>query len=122
MTQKTGMARWVAAASNSWAGLCAAWKDEAAFRQECVALAIGVPGAWWLCAGNAWVFVTLLSSILLIMIVELLNSSIEAAIDRIGPEHHPLSGKAKDVASAAVLVACIVASSVWLTAVWTRFH
>jgi len=121
MNENKGIARLRAATINSWAGLRAAWRDEAAFRQECVALVIAVPLAWWLCAGNYWIFVALIASILQIMIVELLNSAIEAAIDRIGLERHQLSGKAKDVASAAVLLACLVAAFIWMMATWSRF-
>ncbi len=121
MENNRGFKRLIAAGKNSIAGLQAAWKDEAAFRQESIALLIGLPAAGWLCNGQGWVFIALIGSILLVMIVELLNSAIEAAIDRIGPERHSLSGKAKDVASAAVMVACLLAGMVWVNALWNRF-
>ena len=72
--------------------------------------------------GRAWVEVALLAgSVLLVLIVELLNCGIEFAIDRIGPERHPLSKKAKDVGSAAVLLACLWAGGIWLVALFRFF-
>ena len=101
---RTGLDRIRAAAGNSWRGLQACWRSEAAFRQETVlALPLLVLA----------VFLLMMACVLLVLIVELLNSGIEAAIDRIGPEHHPLSGLAKDVASAAVSLSLLLAVVVW---------
>lgn len=103
----------------SLAGLRAGWK-ETAFRQEATASAVMLPLAFWV--GQSWVEVVLLAGVVLIvMIVELLNSSVEAAIDRIGPEWHSLSKRAKDMGSAAVLLSLVLCACVWAAALWTRF-
>jgi diacylglycerol kinase (ATP) len=79
-----------------------------------------LPLAFWV--GQSWVEVVLLSGVVLIvMVVELLNSSVEAAIDRIGPEWHSLSKRAKDMGSAAVLLSLVLCAGVWAAALWTRF-
>ena len=103
----TGWRRLVNATGYSWAGLKAAWRNEEAFRQEGLLCAVLTPLALWL-GDNA------VERSLLIVIVELLNTGIEAAIDRIGPERHELSGRAKDIGSAAVFVALLNAGVVWL--------
>jgi diacylglycerol kinase (ATP) len=113
LQQHKGWRRLVNATGYSWAGLKAAWRNEEAFRQEallCVAL---TPLALWL-GDSAVERALLIGSLLLIAIVELLNTGIEAAIDRIGPERHELSGRAKDIGSAAVFVALLNAGVVWL--------
>ena len=93
-------------------GLRAAYKKESAFRQELVLAAVLVPLGVWL--GRSGVERALLiGSVLAILVVELLNSAVEAAIDRIGPEPHKLSGRAKDMGSAAVLVAMLVCALTW---------
>lgn len=103
----------------SLAGLRAGWK-ETAFRQEATASAVMLPLAFWV--GQSWVEVVLLAGVVLIvMIVELLNSSVEAAIDRIGPEWHSLSKRAKDMGSAAVLLSLVLCAGVWAAALWTQF-
>lgn len=94
--------------------------QETAFRQEAMAAAVLLPAAFWL--GRGWVEVALLAgTVLLVMIVELLNSGIEAAIDRFGPERHPLAKRAKDLGSAAVLLALLLAGGVWAAALHHRF-
>ena len=103
----SGWRRLVNATGYSWAGLKAAWRNEEAFRQESLLCALLAPLALWL--GDSAV-----ERALLIVIVELLNSSLEATIDRIGPERHELSGRAKDIGSAAVFVALLNAALVWL--------
>jgi diacylglycerol kinase (ATP) len=115
-----GFARLVSAWGNSVRGLKLAWTGERAFRQE-AALALGlVPTAFWL--GQGWVEVALLAgSVGLVLIVELLNSAVEAAIDRIGPERHELSGRAKDLGSAAVWLALVLSTGIWGGALWQRF-
>ena len=103
----------------SLAGLRAGW-DEKAFRQEALAAVVLVPAAFWL--GRGWVEVALLAaSVVLVLVVELLNSAVEAAIDRIGPEWHDLSRRAKDMGSAAVLLSLLLCGGVWLGALWQRF-
>ena len=96
----------------AWQGLCFAWRDEKAFRIEVVCfvpLLLMVP---WL-TSSGLERAALIAVLLFVIIIELLNSGIEAAIDRIGLEQHPLSGKAKDVASAAVGLAVVIAALVW---------
>lgn len=102
----------------SFRGLRAAW-TEPAFRQEVTLAIVMVPAAFWL--GRSWVEVAVLcASAVLVLIVELLNSAIEAAIDRIGPEWHELSKRAKDIGSAAVLLALLLCAAIWLAAIWHR--
>lgn len=111
--QHKGWRRLVNATGYSWAGLRAAWRNEEAFRQEALLCTALAPLALWLGDG-AVERALLLGSLLLIVIVELLNTGIEAAIDRIGPERHELSGRAKDIGSAAVFVALLNAAVVWV--------
>lgn len=109
---KQGLERLIAAWVNSWRGFHSAWQHEAAFRQECYLLCLLAPAAFWL-GENAVQVAILLMSCLIVLIVELLNSAIEAAIDRIGPERHELSGRAKDIASAAVFLSLAQVVLVW---------
>lgn len=116
---RTGINRMVHALGYSFEGLRAGWK-ETAFRQEVIAAIVLLPLAFWL--GRDWVQVALLAgSVVLLMIVELLNTGIETAIDRIGPEWHDLSKRAKDMGSAAVLLALLLCIGVWAAALWQRF-
>jgi diacylglycerol kinase (ATP) len=116
---RTGFNRIWHATGYSLAGLRAGW-HETAFRQEALAATLLLPAAFWL--GRSWVEVALLAgSVLLVMIVELLNTAIETAIDRVGPEWHDLSKRAKDMGSAAVLLALLLAGGIWVVALWTRF-
>ncbi len=108
----TGLRRLIKAAHCSWAGLEAAWCNEEAFRQEGLLVLLLSPLALWL-GDTPLERAALIGSLLLIMIVELLNSGIEATVDRIGPEHHELSGRAKDIGSAAVFVSLLNAAAVW---------
>ena len=117
---RRGLGRLWFAAGYSWQGLRAGW-DERAFRAEASAAVVLLPLSFWL--GNGWLEVAALAgSVMLVMIVELLNTAIEAAIDRIGPEWHDLSRKAKDMGSAAVLLSLVLAGGIWLAAAWSRFH
>jgi diacylglycerol kinase (ATP) len=103
----------------SVAGLRAGW-SEPAFRQEAIAAIVLLPAAFWL--GRHWTETALLAgSVLLVMIVELLNTAVEAAIDRIGPEWHDLSKRAKDMGSAAVLLSLLLAGGIWISALWQHF-
>jgi diacylglycerol kinase (ATP) len=106
------LARIVRAARYSLAGLRAAIANEAAFRQELALFIVLAPLGLWL-GRNGVERTLLLGSLLLVLIVELLNSAIETLVNRIGSEHHELSGVAKDVASAAVFVALIQVPIVW---------
>lgn len=112
-----GLRRIVAAARYSIAGLRAAVRHEAAFRQE---LAIGVPMvllALFVAPGR-WPALAMIASVMLVWIVELINSAIEALADRIGTEHHPLLGRAKDLGSAAVMLSLVLAVATWTVALW----
>ncbi|HEX5684396.1 MAG TPA: diacylglycerol kinase [Ideonella sp.] len=116
----SGLSRLRQAWINSMRGLRMAYQGERAFRQEAALAVVLVPLSFWV--GRSWVEVALLAGcIWLLMIVELLNSAIEAAIDRIGPERHVLSGRAKDVASAAVWMALMMCVGIWGAALWARF-
>ncbi|NOY16404.1 MAG: diacylglycerol kinase [Gammaproteobacteria bacterium] len=108
----TGIRRIINAAGYSYAGLIATFKNEAAFRQELLLMAILVPVALWFGEGSIEK-VLLVSSLLLILIVELINSAIESTIDRIGSEQNELSGRAKDIGSAAVFLALLNAVVIW---------
>lgn len=107
-----GINRLIKATRFSWQGLRAAYQHEEAFRQEVWVLVVAIPLALWLGDGGVEKAL-LMGSLLLLLIVELLNSAVEAAIDRVGAEHHELSGRAKDMGSAAVLLATINVACVW---------
>ena len=110
---KTGFTRVKLATVYSWQGLSAAWVNEAAFRQECSIGLIMLPLAF--VVGRSAVEIALLIGVLaIVLITELLNSAIEAVVDRVGSEHHELAGRAKDVASAAVFVSLCLAAIVWI--------
>lgn len=115
---RRGLNRILHAGGYSFQGLRAGW-GETAFRQEAILAMVLVPLAFWL--GQSWVETTLLGgSVVLVMIVELLNTSVESAIDRIGPEWHDLSKRAKDMGSAAVLLSLLLCGGIWLGALWQR--
>jgi len=116
---RTGFDRVWHAAGFSIAGLRAGW-GETAFRQEALAAIVLLPASFWL--GKSWIEVALLAgSVLIVMMVELLNTGIENAIDRIGPEWHDLSKRAKDMGSAAVLLSLVLCGGIWLAALHQRF-
>lgn len=117
MKSRSGLQRLWRATGYSWAGLKAAWRYEAAFRQE---LFVGVPAialALWFAPGR-WQMLVLIGSVLLVLVVELLNSAIEALADAISPDAHPLLGRAKDLGSAAVMVALALAVVCWIAVFW----
>ena len=117
---RTGLDRIVRATGYSMSGLAMAYRGESAFRQEFWLAVIMLPAAFWL--GRSWVEVVLLAgSVMLVLIVELLNSGVEAAIDRISFEMHDLSKRAKDLASAAVLLSLLLCGGIWISALWLRF-
>lgn len=100
-------------------GLRAGWW-ETAFRQEALAASVLLPLSVWI--GQSWVETALLAgSVLIVMIVELLNTGIETAIDRIGLERHDLSKRAKDMGSAAVLLSLLLCLGIWVSALFQRF-
>jgi diacylglycerol kinase (ATP) len=116
----TGLRRIVNATLFSFAGLRAAWRDEAAFRHELLLCAVLIPTGVWL-GQTAVERALLIGSCMIVLLVELLNSSIEAVVDRIGAEHHRLSGQAKDLGSAAVFVSLLLVLVVWGLIAWERF-
>ncbi len=107
-----GLARIQAAFFNSLKGFKATWSHEEAFRQEVLLCVVAAPLGLWLGQGGVEKAL-LLGSLLLVLIVELLNTGIEVAIDRISFERHELSGRAKDIGSAAVLTSLALAGAVW---------
>ena len=107
-----GPARVLKAAVWSWQGLTAAWLHESSFRLEVCLFAVLGPLGWWLGATPVEQ-VLLIGSCLLVMAMELMNSSMEAVIERYGPEHHELAGRAKDMGSAAVFVLMMNVILVW---------
>jgi len=110
--KKTGLARIRAAFGYSLRGLRAVYVTEAAFRQELLLAAIMLPVAFLLPVTLAERLL-LIASVVLVLIIEVLNSAIEAVVDRIGAEHHELAGKAKDAGSAAVFLALLLAGCIW---------
>ena len=117
---RTGLDRVVHATGYSIEGLKAAYRGESAFRQEFWLAVLMLPAAFWL--GGTWVEIALLAgSVILVLIVELLNSGIEAAIDRVSFELHELSKRAKDLGSAAVFLSLLLCGGIWLAALWHRF-
>lgn len=119
-SNRRGFGRLVAATGFSMAGFRAAWRVEEAFRQEVMLAAVLVPAATWL--GQTMLQRALLvGTCLLVLVVELLNSAVEAVVDRVGDELHVLSGQAKDMGSAAVLLSLALTVLVWAAVAWDRF-
>lgn len=115
---RTGLSRMRHALRFSLQGLRAGW-DETAFRQEVLASLVALPLAFWL--GNGWVETALLvGSVLMVMVVELLNTAVESVVDRVSPEWHSLSKRAKDMGSAAVLLTLTLCAGIWLAALWHK--
>lgn len=107
-----GLRRLLNAFRNTWLGFQGAWREEAAFRQECALAIVVIPLGFWL--GDTGVERALLvGPMLLVLIIELLNSAVEAAIDRISDEDHALSGLAKDLGSAAVFGGFVLLALNW---------
>ncbi len=111
-----GISRIISATRYSWLGIQAAWRHEAAFRQEATLAIIGIPLAVYL-ARNMVDFLFLSLPLLLLMLAELANSAIEAVVDRFGGEHHELSGRAKDMGSAVVFMAILIVCLSWAAVV-----
>lgn len=117
---KTGIARIVDATGYSFGGIRSAWKNEAAFRQETVGGLILLVLSFFLAADPLqWLLLVL--PLLLVVVVELLNSALEAVVDRIGTEMHELSGRAKDMGSAAVFFSLAIVVLSWATIAWHNF-
>ena len=110
---KKGIVRIYQAFFYSMAGFKATWRHEEAFRQEVLLTVVMIPAALWL-GNDTFEKVILIGCLLLVLLAELLNSAIEAVVDRIGSEKHELSGRAKDIGSAAVFL-----TLVWTAVVWT---
>lgn len=118
---KKGFVRLWNALGYSRDGLVAAWKNEAAFREELMLAAVAIPLALFL--GQTGVDRALLvGSIIVILIVEILNSALEAVVDKASPEKHELAKRAKDMGSAAVLLSLINAAAVWACVLWPAGH
>lgn len=117
---RTGFNRIRHAAGYSIEGLVSAYRGESAFRQETWLAIVLIPLAFWL--GQTWVETALLAgSVVMVLVVELLNSAVEATVDRISFEIHALAKKAKDFGSAAVFLSLALAGAVWTAALWHRF-
>jgi diacylglycerol kinase (ATP) len=117
--KRSGLSRIIHATGYSISGLKVGLQ-EPAFQQEVIAAIILIPAAFWV--GQTWLETAfLISVVVLMMIVELLNTGIERSIDRIGPEWHELSKTAKDLGSAAVLLSLLLCAGVWLAALYARF-
>ena len=112
-TGVTGLKRIIHATGYSWLGLKAAYRHESAFRQEVWLAVILVPLGYYL--GESWSDKAALTvSVLFVLVVELLNSAIEAVVDRTGDEPHKLSGRAKDMGSAAVMISLVITAIIWI--------
>ncbi|HET19096.1 MAG TPA: diacylglycerol kinase [Chromatiales bacterium] len=112
-SENTGIKRVLLAARYSWQGLTTCYRKEAAFRQELWLVLLLAPFALWL-GEDGVERALLIGSLALVLVVELLNTGIENVVDRVGQEPHKLSGRAKDMGSAAVFVSLVIAAIVWL--------
>ena len=117
----SGIRRIIRATGFSVQGFGHAWRHEAAFRQELTLAVVLLPVAIWL-GQSLLEKLLLILSLMLVLIVELLNSAIEATVDRIGSDHHELAGRAKDLSSAAVFISLVVVLAVWTTVGYQRFY
>ena len=118
---KSGLKRIVSACLYSVDGLKSAWRHEHAFRQELMLFVVGAVVALTLPV-SAFQKLVLMGVLVLVLIVELINSAIEAVVDRISLERHPLSKNAKDVGSAAVMLSCLLDGATWLVVLFNRFY
>ena len=117
---KTGLPRIIDAFGYSMQGFSAAWRFEAAFRQEVMLAVALTPAAIWL-AQTHIELILLLSSLVWVIMAELANSAVEAVVDRTGSESHELSGRAKDIGSALVFVSLTLTALIWSIICWNRF-
>jgi diacylglycerol kinase (ATP) len=117
---KTGIARIIDATFYSFKGFKYAWKNEAAFRQEVILAIILIPLGFWL-GQNAAQKSLLIGCCIVVLIVEVLNTAIEAVVDRIGDEYHKLAGSAKDLGSAAVMLSLIMTLLIWILVLYENY-
>ena len=117
---KTGIARLIAATGYSLKGIRASWRHETAFRQEVVLILVLFPASFFV-AKSSIQWLLLVSPLFLLLMMELLNSAVEAIVDRIGSEHNELSGRAKDIASAPVMLCLFLIAMTWGVIAWTNF-
>ena len=117
---KSGIARIIDATRYSLRGLRFCWQHEAAFRQEVLLILVLLPLSFFV-AQRVEQWLLLVIPLVVLLIVELLNSAIEYAVDRIGPELHELSGRAKDTASAAVFLCNLTIGLAWIAVIWNNF-
>lgn len=108
-----GFKRFINAIFFSYAGFKATWKHEEAFRQEVIVFLVAVPLAFWLGKNNIEQ-ILLIASVVLVMVVELLNTAVETVVDRVGVEYHKLAERAKDIGSAAVMLSILLSITTWL--------
>lgn len=113
MNKNTGLKRIILAGGYSIKGIKSAFKNEAAFRQECLLAAILIPLACYLDVSQIE-RILLIAPLFLVIIIEIINSAIEAVVDRISSEHHELAGRAKDMGSAAVFICLILTAYIWI--------
>ena len=117
---KPGIARLIAATGHSLKGIRASWRHETAFRQEVALILVLFPASFFV-AKTTIQWLLLVSPLFLLLMMELLNSAVEAIVDRIGSEHHELSGRAKDIASAPVMLCLFLIAMTWGVITWTNF-
>jgi len=117
----TGIDRVIKASGHSFRGIRDAFRHEAAFRQELLLSVVLLPLSFWL-AQTVVEWLLLITPLFVLIIVELLNSAVENTVDRIGVQRHTLSGRAKDMASAAVMFSLVFLAVVWLSIAWSRFY
>ncbi|MDZ4729863.1 MAG: diacylglycerol kinase [Xanthomonadales bacterium] len=117
---KTGIKRVIDATGYSLQGLAACWRNEAAFRQEVALFIVLFPAAFFV-AHTVEQWLILVTPLFLLLIVELLNSAVETTVDRISSEMHELSGRAKDIGSAAVFVSLLMIAVCWGALIWKNF-
>lgn len=116
----TGLKKLVNSTRYSWWGLKSAWKHEEAFRLEvCLALVM-VPMAFYI-GENHTHSLLLVLSVGLVLFAETINTALESVVDRIGAEHHPLAGQAKDLGSSAVFISLMIAGIIWISSIWRFF-
>lgn len=118
--KNTGFKRFYHATIYSWQGLKAAYKQEPAFRYEVWGSAVLIPLSFFV-AQSPMQLAALISTCLLVMAFELVNSAIEAVVDRAGTEFHELAGLAKDLGSAVVMVSLAIGGLVWWAVLWTSY-
>jgi diacylglycerol kinase (ATP) len=120
LSSMTDIGRIVRAGGYSISGFRAALKKEAAFRQEVILFVVLAPLGFWL-GGNGIERALLVGSLFIVLITELLNSAMEATVDRISKKHHKLSGRAKDMGSAAVYLSLVLVLLTWTLVLWDRY-